>query len=254
MQEAARSRKHASTDNVWGNEPSWKETPGKKETSCAVSMCGLILAGGRNTRMGGKLKPALPFFGITALERIARAMARHCRHIYVAVAAHTPVSLLRTEEVEQHIGVPLIVVVDQLADMGPLGGIVTALRHESLRTERSESVWLSAGDMPFASSAAASQMLASLRQGTDAVVPDVGGYRQPLQAVYRTGALHQAAENCAAREYRSMTQLLSLLRVTYLTDAFWESVGMTTRFVHNVNTPEQYEQAIRTGEDGDRAD
>ncbi|MDT9725803.1 molybdenum cofactor guanylyltransferase [Xylanibacillus composti] len=207
-----------------------------------AARCGLILAGGRNTRMGGKLKPALTFSGETVLERIVGAMAELCGHIYVAVAADTPVSQLQIEEIEQRIGVPLIVRTDRLADIGPLGGIVSAL-HEG-RQEPAEAVWVSAGDMPFVSAAAAARMLADLRGETEAVVPDVEGRRQPLQAVYRTRALCEAAKVCIARGDRSMARLLAQLRVTYLNDAAWDAAGIAKRFVRNVNTPEEYERAL----------
>jgi len=194
--------------------------------------------------MGGKLKAALPYAGTTVLERIAVTMAEHCRHIYVAVAADTPVALLRIEETEQSAGVPILVRVDQHAAIGPLGGIFTALRSEAQRADCAHTVWVSAGDMPFVSSAAAALMLAHIRNEVDAAVPHVDGRKQPLQAIYRTQALYRAVAACIDGDDHSMRKLLSQLRVAYLDDAAWEAAGIDRRFVYNVNTPRDYTRAL----------
>jgi molybdopterin-guanine dinucleotide biosynthesis protein A len=140
-------------------------------------MTGVVLAGGKSTRMG-RDKAALEFDGQTLLER-AVAVLRQC--------------------------FPEVIVVrqDDVPGLGPIGGIATALR-------RAPEIFVVACDMPFLDAARIREMAAQL-PGYDAVA--IPG--EPLHAAYSARILPVIEAQIAAGDY-SVQKLLSKLRVKFV--------------------------------------
>ncbi|MEF3303719.1 molybdenum cofactor guanylyltransferase [Paenibacillus sp. GYB003] len=201
-------------------------------------LTGVVLAGGKNRRMGGRPKALLTIGGETLVERQIRLMSPVCGEIVIVANDGGPFAGLAGESVR--------VAKDVYPDSGPLGGI-----HAALSAARGECAWIVGCDMPFVSADAAAYMRSRLRPELDAVVPRIAGRLQPLHAVYRTA--------CAA----AVRKLLEAgtLRVTALLDAVrWEAAeedefverGIDSRFAVNANTPEEWSEALRMDADASR--
>lgn len=157
-------------------------------------LTGLVLAGGRSTRMGQD-KALLRLDGRRLVDIAVETLAPICTDVIVAAGAR----------IIDGLGVR------QVADTGedgPLGGIVAGLAAAG-----TDLVAVVAVDMPAADPA----LLAGLAQrwgGQVAVVPRAGGMIQPLHAVYATpwsgrlGAALRAGERSPARVLADLEALV----------------------------------------------
>ena len=97
-------------------------------------------------------------------------------------------------------------------------------------------------DAPFVTIAYI-ERLAELLADHDAVVPVVGGYRQPLSAMYRVSVGAKARELLAAGR-RSMMGLLDAIDVRAVDAAELDSVDPGWDALRNTNTPAEYPQGL----------
>lgn len=206
---------------------------------------GVVLAGGQNRRMGGRMKALLPMDGRLFIERQLEELAKVCGDIWIAANDHTPFApWLTQEQPEQQIGVPVRAVRDMHPGSGPLAGLQAAMA-----AAQAETLWVVACDMPFASADAARAMsqLLHARESADAVVPVIGGKVHPLHAVYRRRCRKVVEELLEQGQYRVM-ELLHRLDYTAAEEEFFLSRGISPRFAVNVNGPDDYEKLQRADE------
>ena len=140
------------------------------------------------------------------------------------------------------------IVRDPEQDRGPLQGLAAGLA--ALRA-RSDAAYLSSCDVPFLQPAFVRRLIALLGEYV-ICVPEVGGYRHPLAAVYRV-------EAAAATSARLLTE--NRLRPAFLFEEVptrivgpEELIDADPMFqtLRNLNTPAEYEAALRdsfAGED-----
>jgi molybdenum cofactor guanylyltransferase len=131
-----------------------------------VKITGMILAGGKNLRMGQN-KAFLEVQGERIIDRIKR--------IFVEIFEEV---LLVTNSPADYLNLNLRTVTDLYRGKGSLGGIFTGLFHASF-----SHAFVVACDMPFIKPALISH-LAGLSQGYDIVIPRTDDGLQPLHAVY----------------------------------------------------------------------
>jgi molybdopterin-guanine dinucleotide biosynthesis protein A len=178
-----------------------------------VSRAGYVLAGGRSSRMG-RDKALLPFRGGALAESIARS---------VELAAGSVVIVGR-DGLAAYSAIP-----DLYPGEGPLGGILTTLRH-------TRAPWnlIVACDMPELTPAFLAELLDAAEDAdVDALLPaGPSGLPEPLCAVYHRRALRPIGEAFEAG-IRKVTQALEGL------DAVAYPVAEVTQF-QNVNTPEDW--------------
>ena len=162
-------------------------------------------------------KALLPFRGGALVESVARA---------VRAAAGSAI-LVGHPRLYQHLGYPAIP--DLYPGAGPLGGILTALRHTSADWNL-----VAACDMPDLSAEFLRRLIdARADDDASALVPmGPSGRPEPLCAVYGRGSL-PVLERALERGVRSVRAALEDLRATLV----W--VPELTPF-HNVNTPEDW--------------
>jgi molybdenum cofactor guanylyltransferase len=129
-------------------------------------MTGVVLAGGRSTRMGTN-KALLEFDGIRLIERLVRTIRPLFREI--AIVANDP-------ETYAYLGVPIWA--DRIPGKGSLGGIYTAVYHSTF-----PQTFCIACDMPFPNPTVIAY-LRDLASGYDVVVPRTADGYQPLHAFY----------------------------------------------------------------------
>jgi molybdopterin-guanine dinucleotide biosynthesis protein A len=135
---------------------------------------GIVLAGGRSSRMGSP-KAALEWHGSTLLRRVAGIVAR---------GVDGPVVIVRAPDQE----LPTLpdgveVVEDAREGRGPLQGLAAGL---AAVREEAPVAYVSSTDVPLLHPRFVRRVVAALGDGADVALPEVGGFRQPLAAAYRT--------------------------------------------------------------------
>src|SRR4051794_24121870 len=135
---------------------------------------GVVLCGGQSSRMG-RPKAWLPFGDELMLPRVVRLLSEVVSDVVVVAAPEQEVPALPDG---------VAVVRDPERGRGPLQGLAAGLG--ALRG--AEAAYASSCDVPFLSPAFVRRMIELLGDHVIAV-PDVGGYRHPLAAVYRVTVL-----------------------------------------------------------------
>jgi molybdopterin-guanine dinucleotide biosynthesis protein A len=199
--------------------------------SAAAPIYGLILAGGSSSRMQ-RDKAALEYLGKSQLDRAFELASRHVSEVFVSVRANQTADPTRAQR-------PMIV--DSVAGEGPIVGIRSAL------AAFPHVAWLVlACDLPFLSDAALSQLLrerdasglATAFRSTHDALPE------PLCAIWEPAAGPALAsyQNDGGRCPRKflIRQRARLLE------------PLDRRALDNVNTPEEYAQALAAIDTGVR--
>lgn len=186
---------------------------------------GIIVAGGRSSRMGAS-KATLTVGGVPMVVRVARALWAVCGELIVAGGDVELAQLAGGRTVP-----------DPEEGLGPLAGLCAGLRAAS--AARCVVVGC---DMPFVDP----RVLAFLigLDAADAVVPRESGRAEPLHAVYRT-AVADVVCGALASGVRRAAEVLERLDVRYVDEAEWRSAHPSGRSWWNVNTPADLERAER---------
>jgi molybdenum cofactor guanylyltransferase len=198
------------------------------------SGAGVVLAGGRSSRMGAP-KAGLEWHGSTLLYRTAAVVGRAVDGPVLVVAAPGQ------ELPELPAGV--VVVEDPVEGLGPMQGLAAGL---AAVEDRADAAFVCSTDLPFLHPAYVRRVLGALTE--DVVLPVARGFRQPLAAAYRTGIAGLVADLLAQGNTRpgmifkhcAVTQLDD---AALLTDAALAKYDPDLESVVNVNTPEDYRAA-----------
>ena len=194
---------------------------------------GFVLAGGASRRFG-RDKALVEIDGEPLIARLCRVLEE---------ATSASVRIIGDAEKYGHIGVECIG--DRWPGEGPLGGIITAL--EANRRAEDESSWslIIGCDMPFLTTDwlqyIATRALASK---ADIVALESDHGLEPLCACWRNTAaapLTRIFESGVRRVSDAMRQLPMEL----LDAADWKRFDKSDRLFWNMNTPTDYEEAIR---------
>jgi molybdopterin-guanine dinucleotide biosynthesis protein A len=194
------------------------------------TVAGVVLCGGQSSRMG-RPKAWLPFGGEVMLPRVVRLLGEAVTPVVVVAAPGQDVPPLPA-------GVE--VVRDPERGRGPLQGLAAGL--ESLRN-RAEAAYLSSCDVPFLRPAFV-RCLVELLGEHWVCVPRVGGYLHPLAAVYRTEVAEAAARLLAEDRLRPVF-LFDAVPTRIVGPEELSDVDGTFQTLRNLNTPEEYEAALR---------
>ncbi|AOZ91344.1 molybdenum cofactor guanylyltransferase [Paenibacillus crassostreae] len=189
---------------------------------------GVILAGGRNSRMQGFNKALLSLDGETFIERQVRVLRTLCDEIMIVTPDPSIYIDLMLGEIEY--------LSDVYVGHGPLSGI-----HASFSKIRTEFAWVVGCDHPSLSVTAAQLMLDYLRKNDfDSVIPVIGGKHQMLHGVYRPQSiLNSVIQLIEAEKYR-LSGLLDVMNWVGIDESEWIARGISTDFTKDVDTPEQY--------------
>jgi molybdopterin-guanine dinucleotide biosynthesis protein A len=146
----------------------------------------IVLAGGRSSRMGTS-KASLDWHGSTLLRRVTGLVGRSVDGPVVVVRAADQ----RLPELHGSVEVA----VDARPGAGPVQGLAAGL---AAIGDRAPVAYVSATDVPLLHPAFVRAVLGALAPGVDVVLPEIGGFRQPLAAAYRTTLAATVEELCAA--------------------------------------------------------
>lgn len=195
-----------------------------------MNAAGLVLCGGRSQRMG-QAKAWLPMAGELLLQRVVRLVQEAVTPVIVVAAPGQAVPALPPE---------VAIVRDEAEGRGPLQGLAAGL---AALAGQAEVAYLSACDAPFLRPAFVQRLLDLL--GENAIcVPRVGGYHQPLAAVYRAEVLPVVRELLAANQLRP-TFLFDAVPTRLVSAAELADIDPTCQSLRNLNTPEEYAAALR---------
>lgn len=202
---------------------------------------GVVLCGGRSSRMG-RPKAWLPVGDETMLGRVVRVLGEIVSPIVVVAATGQDVPPLPKS---------VSVVRDPEPERGPLQGLASGL---AALEGRVEAAYASSCDVPLLRPAFVRRMIELL--GEDVIcVPDFGGYKHPLAAVYRVEVAPIAARLLAEGKSRPAF-LFEQVRTRIVGPAELADVDPEGESLRNVNTPQEYESAlaaIRSASAGPRA-
>jgi molybdenum cofactor guanylyltransferase len=189
-------------------------------------MTGVVLAGGRNSRMG-RDKASLPWQESDFLQVILRELASICDELIVVTNTVRPETLPNVRYVS-----------DIIPQCGPLSGIHAGLVHAS-----SEYAFVTACDMPYISSAAVNYICGQ-SPGWDAVVPGSADFHEPLFACYAKNCI-AAIESLLQSNNRKTQALFPLVRCKHIPLDELKSFDPQLRLLRNINSPADYQAALR---------
>ena len=193
-------------------------------------VAGIILCGGQSSRMG-RPKAWLPFAGEIMLPRAVRLLSDVVNPIIVVAAPDQELPPL-----PQEVGI----VRDEEKGRGPLQKLAAGLA--ALRG-KAEAAYLSSCDVPFLKPAFVRRLI-DLLGDQHICVPRVGDYHHPLAAVYRIEV------EDAVRQLLGENRLRPVFLFEKVTTRIVEAVELadvdpTFQSLRNLNTPEDYEAALR---------
>lgn len=197
----------------------------------------VVLAGGRSLRMGVD-KTLLEIGGEPLVARAAAAVGAVFER--VIVVTNRPEALAELNFPDN-----TTIITDEVAYLGPLGGISTAfagIDHEW--------AFVIAADMPHVSEGFM-RRLWDARDGYDVVLPISDAGNEPLLALYRVAPVLESAREVLATGRRRIVAMFPNLNVAEIPIAELADVGQGDAILFNVNTPTDFKvaQAVAAGMD-----
>ncbi len=139
----------------------------------------------------GSPKAALDWHGSTLLRRVTGIVAR---------AVDGPVVVVRAPGQELPALDPAVEVVNDAREgRGPMQGLAAGLAAVG---GRAAVAYVSSTDVPLLHPAFVRRVIRAFGEDVDVVLPEIGGYRQPMAAAYRVGLLGTVEELIAADRLR----------------------------------------------------
>lgn len=190
----------------------------------------VILCGGESRRMG-RPKAWLSIGPEYLLQRVVRQ---------VSVAASPVVVVGAPGQDLPELPADVRVVRDSIAGRGPLQGLAAGL---AAMPEPVEFVFATATDVPFLVPRWITRLVERIGDA-DLVVPKIGGYLQPLAAVYRRRTMLPAIENLLAESRLRIRDLVDATRAVVLDEDDLRDVDPSFGSVWNLNEPADYDRAL----------
>lgn len=190
-----------------------------------MKVSGVIQAGGRSARMGGRPKALIELAGRSIIERVLAALAPAVDDVLVVT---------NTPELYAFLDLPMVG--DVYPDHGPLGGIYSGLKAAS-----GSAALTVACDMPFLHPDVLRLVAARAGEG-DVVIPRVGSRLETMHAAYDKACLPHIAERLVAGRLKIVDFLEGVRVVEIAEDEIARFRDPRVVFM-NVNTPDDLERA-----------
>jgi molybdopterin-guanine dinucleotide biosynthesis protein A len=181
-----------------------------------------ILAGGKSTRYNGTNKALLKISDETILERNIAILSPLFKEIHI---------ISNRPEDFTHYNLPVFA--DMYKDIGPLGGIFTALHHTDC-----EAAFVFSCDMPFLSS----EVILDIQDfftgnSFDIVIPQLLEKIEPLHAIYSKDILPLMEEHIKGTDNYKIRLFFNKVSTSYLS---LENTEKNRRAFLNINTSEDH--------------
>ncbi|MFC4722056.1 molybdenum cofactor guanylyltransferase [Geojedonia litorea] len=180
------------------------------------NITGLILAGGKSSRMGTD-KGFLKLEGITFMERIIETIRPYVNEIII-VSHNSDYDQFGFKRIE-----------DSIKDAGPLAGLYTGLHH----SETEYNLVLSC-DVPLVNSAILDKLFEGIDTTSEVIQLESDGKTMPLIAIYKKKCQHRCLEMLQSGERRLQVAVKQFKTKTRTIDS------ELNPFVKNINTLEQF--------------
>ena len=196
-----------------------------------MAVGGIVLCGGRSRRIG-RPKQSLPFGSESMLERTVRIVSDVVRPVVVVAAPKQNLPRLPDE---------VVIARDEQEGLGPLAGLAVGL--SVLREQDVGAAYASSCDVPLLSPRFIRRMI-ELLSGHQMVICRDGRHYHPLAAVYRTD-LEETIRRLLAAGRRRPVFLLDECDARVVDAGQMREVDADLDSLQNINTPEEYEAALR---------
>lgn len=180
----------------------------------------LLLAGGKSSRMNGQNKAYLPIKDTCFLEYLLQAFSLF------------PMVLLSTREELPYKDVNVAKVIDEVAGIGPLSGILSAFHQYDV-----DSLFVTACDMPRITATLVNRFY-ELLEDYDGVFLKEEGRLYPLGGLYCKNMVAQLEDGLYNKDY-SLAHAIRASHVRYVT---LQDLRIDADVYTNVNTEEEYRQ------------
>jgi molybdenum cofactor guanylyltransferase len=203
-----------------------------------ATTAGIVLAGGRSTRMG-RPKAHLEWHGSTLLHRVCGLIGR---------VVDGPMVVVRAPGQElPPLPAGVEVTQDAQGGRGPLQGLAAGL---GALDGRASVAYVSSTDVPMLHPTFVNAVLgAGARDDVDVALPVAQGFRHPLAAAYRTSLLPAVEELIATDRMRpaflfERCRVRQLSEEELLADRALAQGDPSLLSLLNVNDPQEYERAL----------
>ena len=200
-----------------------------------MQIAGIVLCGGLSSRMG-TAKAWLPFGSETLLQRAVGVVSQATNPVIVVTAQHQELPSLPAA---------ILHATDRHAACGPLEGLHAGL---SLLSDAAHAAFACGCDTPFLTTAYI-EFVARCLGDHDVAAPHIDGFYHPLAAVYRARIIPQI-EALLAVDQRRVSDLFAKIRTRRISAAELRSIDPALACLRNVNTPEEYQAALREAGQG----
>ncbi len=191
----------------------------------------IVLAGGQSKRMG-KDKAFLSYKGKTFLRNILEKLDKFCNQIIIVGNKDPELYLNEANSINAEINFTK----DKYPYAGPLNGLLSVSD-----LIKNEVVYVTPCDTPLLNGEIIPFLVESL-DNYDAVVPQVNGKYQPLNAVYTKNALKKVKDIYEKENVRSLMGFLKRINTKILDENDIKKIDKDLLTYFSVNTPEAYQQ------------
>jgi molybdenum cofactor guanylyltransferase len=193
-------------------------------TQPATDLTVAIMAGGQSSRMGQD-KSFVPFQGRPLIEVVRERVAGLGTELVV---------ITNKPDEYAHLGLPMYS--DVYPNMGPLGGIYTAVYHA-----RHPYTLVVACDMPWLNRDLLDYMI-GLRHQADIIVPRWDKFPEPLHAIYSKACLPPILAQLQSGQLK-VVRFYGQVQVHFVDRPAIEQFDKDGRSFANLNTPEELSRA-----------
>ena len=201
----------------------------KKESALSQKAGGIVLCGGRSTRMGHS-KALLAFGAETMLQRVVRLLGTVVSPTVVVAAPQQSLPQLPAS---------VTVTRDEREDRGPLEGLRAGLK---ALPDTVEVAYVTSCDVPLLVPGFVQEMI-ELLGDQDVAVVEIDGFPHPLSAVYRRSVLPHVESLLAADRLRPVF-LFEVVRTHRVQPADLSAVDPQLLTLRNLNNREDYMDAL----------
>jgi molybdenum cofactor guanylyltransferase len=190
-----------------------------------MKVSGVIQAGGRSVRMGGRPKALIEVGGRSIIERVLAALAPAVDEVLVVT---------NTPELYAFLGLPMVG--DVYPDHGSLGGI-----YSGLKAAAGQAALTVACDMPFLHPEIVKLVAERAGEG-DVVIPRVGRQLETMHAAYGKACLPHIEARLEAGRLK-IVDFFDKVRVVEIAEANVARFRDPQIAFMNVNAPDELERA-----------
>lgn len=194
----------------------------------AVACSAVIVAGGLNSRMGGKNKAFLQLGGKTILQRLLDTLQGQFDEI-----------LLVTKNPAEYSSYDVKTVTDRYDDRSSLTGI-----HSGIYNAKNEFSFIVPCDAPFIQPSMVKLLLDSIEPEYDIIIPYYDDHYEPLCAIYSKRCIPQIEILLKSADYR-IYNFFHAVNLKNIDKARLKAADSRLISFFNVNTPETLETAIK---------